>query len=351
MVTSNEKSSMEKLVFGLDEPITAIQKGISDFESGQRVNIAILAPPYAGKSQLVEEIVKRHPHEVSKVSFSSIVNGKDEIHLLEGHDKISIFDNCHYLYMRRIGGFDVIKEFLNIILSSDEKLHITTWNIHSWNYLDQVLNIGRYFPIQIKVPPLDSEDMKKFLLSEYKDNEIQFVDDSAANDTKIFTAVKRPITEKITRRTINIYSLKINRVALKSFLFNRKKDETAESIIFKEITNISHGNPGVAKEIWNKFLEYPVIRTSSLNSDFGEIDLDDTGRFVLYIILSMGHIKKQELKKILDQSYNVDEIVINKILFEMLNQDLIAKNDEYFSIKTEKLYDVIKYLEKIRLVW
>lgn len=351
MVTSSKKSSMEKLLFGLDEPITIIQKGISDFESGKRVSIAILAHPYAGKSQLVDEIIKMYPHKVTKVGFSSIINNKAEIPLLEGPNKISIFDNCHYLYTRSIGGFDVIKEFLNIVLSSDERLSISTWNIHSWNYLDQVLDIGRYFPIQIKIPPLDDADMKKFLLSEYKENEIQFVNDSDVSDKKIFTAVKKPVTEKITHRTINLYSFRINYAALRALLFNRKKDETAESIIFKEITKISHGNPGVAKEIWNRWLEYPVIKTSSINSDFGDIDLDDIGRFVLYIILSMGHIKKEEIKQILYQSHNIDEIVINKILFEMLNQDLIAKKSDGYSIKIEKLYDVIKYLEKIRLVW
>ncbi len=351
MVTSNEKSSMEKLLFGMGEPIATIQKSISDFESGKRVNIAILAPPYAGKSQLVDEIVKMYSHKVTKVSFSSIINNKNEIPLTEESAKINIFDNCHYLYTRSIGGFDVIKEFLNIILSSDEKIHISTWNIHSWNYLDQVLDIGRYFPVQITIPPLDPAEMKEFLLSAYKDNEIQFVNDSDVSEKKIFTAVKKPITEKITHRTINLYSLQINHVALKALLHNRKTDETPESIIFKEITKVSHGNPGVAKEIWDKWLEYPVIKTSGKNNDFDAIDLDDTGRFVLYIILSMGHITKEEMNKILYKSHNVDEIVINKILFEMLDQDLITINDDYYSIKTEKLYHVIKYLEKIRLVW
>ncbi|WP_321416979.1 hypothetical protein [uncultured Methanomethylovorans sp.] len=350
MVTSNAKEAIETLVLGLDEPIATIQKAISGFESGQRLNIAIIALPYAGKSELVDEIVKIHSHEVTTVRFSSIISSKDEISLPENSTKIIIFDNCHYLYMRKVGGFDVIKEFLNMVLSSDERLCITTWNIHSWNYLEQVLDIGRYFPIQVKIPPLNTADMEKFVLSVYEENEIQFVDDSDKKNTKIFTSVKIPITEKITHRTINLYSFQINYTALRILLFHIKKDENAESVIFKELTKVSHGNPGVATEIWNKWLEYPLIKTSSINSDFGDIDLDDTGAFVLYIVLSMGHIRKEELEIIMNQSHNVDEIMINKIIFEMLNQDLIAKNDEYYSVKPEKLYVVIKYLENIRLV-
>ncbi|WP_094227428.1 hypothetical protein [Methanolobus psychrotolerans] len=351
MVTSNTEEAIETLVLGLDETIATIQKAISDFDSGQRLNIAIIALPYAGKSELVDEIVKMHPHEVTKIIFSSIINSKEEISLPDNSTKIMVFDNCHYLYMRKIGGFDVIKEFLNMIRSSDERLCITTWNLHSWTYLEQVLDIGKYFPIQITIPPLNTADMEKFVLSVYEENEIQFVDDSDEKNTKIFTPVKIPITEKITHRTINLYSFRINYTALKMLLFHRKEDESTESIIFKELTNVSHGNPGVATEIWNKWLEYPLIKTSSMNSDFGDIDLDGTGAFVLCIVLSMGHIRKEELEIIMNRSHNVDEITINKILFEILNQNLIVRNDEYYSVKPEKLYVVIKYLEKIRLVW
>ncbi|WP_370574344.1 hypothetical protein [Methanomethylovorans sp.] len=352
MVGSDENEFVTKLVFGLDEPIAAIQKAISDFVSGQRVNIAILALPYAGKSELVDEIVKMHPHEVTKVTFSAIMDNKDQIPLLKDPTRIMIFDNCHYLYMRKIGGFDVIEEFLNMVLSSDKILYITTWNIHSWNYLDRVLDIGRYFPVQVKIPSLNPADMKEFLLSAYNENEIQFVNDIEVKKEKIFQVVKRPIAKNITRGKVNLYSLRINYVALQTLLFNRTPSETAESIIFKEIAKISRGNPGVAKDIWNKWLEYPVIKTSNINTVFSNIDLDSTGRFVLYIILSMGHIKKAELKNIiLNWTYNVDDMMINKIIFEMLNQDLIAKNDEYYSVKPEKLSVVVKYLENIRLVW
>lgn len=352
MVTSDEQDSVKKLIFGMDEQIAAIQKAISDFEDGQRVNIAILALPYAGKSELVDEIVKMHPHEVTKVTFSSIIDNKDHIPLLGDPNKIMIFDNCHYLYMRKIGGFDVIEEFLNVMLSSDERLYITTWNIHSWNYLHRVLDIGRYFPVQVHIPLLNSADMKEFLLSAYDEGEIQFVNDIHVKEEKIFQVTKIPIAQQITHGKVNLYSLHINYVALRTLLFNRTPSETAESIIFNEITKISRGNPGVAKKIWNKWLEYPIVKTSSTKNIVpSDIELDSTGRFVLYIILSMGYIKKEELKNILYLSCNADDMMISRLLFEMLSQKLILENDEYYSILPEKLHVVVKYLENLRLVW
>lgn len=338
-------------MFGLDEAIEAVQKAISDFESGQRVNIAIMALPFAGKSELLDEIVKIHPHEVTKITFSSIISNIEELPLLEEPNKIMVFDNCHYLYMRKIGGFDVLEEFLKMVISSDDRLYITTWNIHSWNYLDRVMDIGKYFPVQLIIPQMNQEELKKFLLSEYEEGEIQFVNDTEIREDKIFKIIKRPVAEKFTHSRINIYSLKINHIALRTLLFNKKPDETAESIIFKEIVKLSHGNPGVAKEIWNKWLDYPVMRTSNIDTIANNIDLDSTGRFVLYIILSMGHIKKEDLKNILNWSCNVDDMLINKILFEMFHQNLIAKHADYYSVKPEKLHIVIKYLENIRMVW
>ncbi len=237
-------------MFGLDEAIEAVQKAISDFGSGQRVNIAIMALPFAGKSKLLDEIVKIHPHEVTKITFSSIISNREELPLLEETNKIMVFDNCHYLYMRKIGGFDVLEEFLKMVISSDDRLYITTWNIHSWNYLDRVMDIGKYFPVQLIIPQMDQEDLKKFLLSEYEQGEIQFVNDTEVREDKIFTIVKRPVAEKSIHSRINIYSLKIN-----------------------------------------------------------------------------------------------------KILFEMFHQNLIAKHADHYSVKPEKLHVVIKYLENIRLVW
>jgi hypothetical protein len=351
MVPLNNNDPMEKLVFCLDKAIETIQSTISDFKDGKRVNIAILGLPYAGKSKLLDEIADIYPHELTKVTFSSIIDNKEEIPIREDPNSIMIFDNCHYLYMRKIGGFDVIEDFLKMLISSDDRLYITTWNIHSWNYLNQVMDIGKYFPVQVEIPRMSKEDMKMFLLSEYEEGEIQFVNDTEKQDKKIFQIVKKPIAIDVIHGKFNYYVLRFNRIALRALLFNRKPDETAESIIFNEIVKLSHGNPGVAKEIWNKWLDYPVIRTSIIGTIDTNIDLDSTGRFVLYIILSMGHIKKEEMKNILNLSCNVDDMIINKILFEMLNQDIIAKNDEYYSVKPEKLYIVVKYLENIRLVW
>ncbi|HWQ65171.1 MAG TPA: hypothetical protein VN429_12190 [Methanospirillum sp.] len=60
--------------------------------------------------------------------------------------------------MRKPGGFDTFYEFLDMI-SSQERLFITTWNLHSWRYLNEAFGIERYFPVQVFIPDFNKENL------------------------------------------------------------------------------------------------------------------------------------------------------------------------------------------------
>ncbi|MPN44154.1 hypothetical protein SDC9_191715 [bioreactor metagenome] len=82
-------------------------------------------------------------------------------------------DNCHFLYIRKTGGFDIFYEFLDMV-SSENRIFITTWNIYSWKYLDQAFELGKYFPVQIVVSAFEKENIKSIILSRYGEKEIIF---------------------------------------------------------------------------------------------------------------------------------------------------------------------------------
>ena len=144
------KGSSEGII-GVRDEIERIQKALTDFESGQKLDIAIIAEPFAGRTTLINATEKMAAHKVTKRSFSSIVKNKEELIFPERPKGIVILDNCHFLYQRTIGGFGILEDFLKSVVSSSN-LFITTWNLYSWNYLDEVLNIGQFFPIQLKLP-------------------------------------------------------------------------------------------------------------------------------------------------------------------------------------------------------
>lgn len=328
---------------GFQDEIANVQAAIADFESGSKLNIAIIAEPFAGRTTIVNEIEKINAQKATRFNLSCSVKNIAEMALPEQSKRIVIIDDCQFLYARRIGGFDVLEDFLKSAASSSN-LFITTWNLYSWKYLDEVLDIGRYFPVQIALPRLNAGDIKECILSMYEKDEIKFAEDVESEKPAIIKAVKHPVTIK-PFRTINIPFLKIDYSAVK---FRLKKEEkvATEDIIFEKIMDISNGNPGVAKVLWHESLEYPVIRLSKIKEFSFDIELDYDESFILSVILSTGTVKKDELTEIAGHEYQID-----KMLFRLAKSGLIAVNDDCCRIKPEALRSIEEYLKKLRLVW
>lgn len=350
MQNINEKDNAAKTSYGLDKAIDTIQDAISNKRPEKKLNIAIISLPYGGKSELVDEIIYLYPREVSRVTFSSITDGKNRPSIPEKRERIMIFDNCHYLYARKIGGFEQIEDFLSRISSSDGEICISTWNLHSWNYLVQVLDLDKYFTMHVYTPSLEQNEIRDFLLSSHN-KDIQFINDSEEHYKKLIYFLKNPLVKKLTNNKLNLYNFHINFSYLISIL-KRKNNEDPESVIFKEITKLSYGNPGIAKNIWKEWFDDDnTMKTSNVKKAYADIDLDDTGRFILFLIIATGHINQEEIAAIVNSGDTNDDLLINKVLFQLSRIDVITKINGYYSIKPEMIYSVIRYLEDVRMVW
>lgn len=342
---NSDKKAPVKEMIGFQEEIAKIQTAIADFESGQNLNIAIIAEPFAGKTTLIDAIERMNPQKVTRLSFSSMVKNKEDIKIPENSKRVVIIDDCNFLYERKIGGFETLEYFLRSVVSS-RNIFITTWNLYSWNYLDEVLNIGDFFPVQIKLPKFTKDQIKECILSMHEANEIKFEEGVAFEKEKVFESRKFTISIKPLEKTISIPYFKINYSLLKVRLLKKEERVGIEDIIFEKIHRISNGNPGVAKIIWQKSLEYPIIKPSKIKDESIDIDLNYKESFVLFLILSMKSINNDELSEILGQDFQVD-----KIIFRLSNQDLIAVDDISYNIKPEALKSIVEFLKKLRLVW
>lgn len=331
-------------IIGFKDEIASIQKAITDFESGQKLDIAIISEPFAGRTTLLNEIERITTHKVTKLPFSAIVKNENDLMFTENSRRIVMIDNCQFLYMRKIGGFNILEEFFKSIASSNS-LFITTWNIYSWNYLDEVINISRFFPIQLKLPRLTTDETKELILSGYKEDELKFIDDVEYETKRLINFFKYPVTIKSLEKTINIPFFKINFNLLKFSLTRKEEKKKAEEIIFEMIERGSDGNHGVAKIIWEKSLEYPTIKSSFIRDLSFKIELDYSESFILYIILSMESIKKEELVEITGETH------IDEILYRLSQQGLITVDQGYCKIKPEALKSSVEFLKKSRMVW
>jgi hypothetical protein len=150
-------------ILGLREEMGEIQVAIADFEVGKKLNVAIIAGLFGGKTTLINEIEKLNLKRATKFTFSEIVRDKKEIFLPEDTKRVVLLDNCHFLYVRKPGGFEIFYEFLDMV-SSQNRIFVTTWNLYSWKYLNEAFDLGKYFPIQIIIPPFEKKDLKPFIL-------------------------------------------------------------------------------------------------------------------------------------------------------------------------------------------
>jgi hypothetical protein len=325
---------------GFEKEITAINNAISESGSGRQSNVAIIAEPFAGKTTLIHEIEMKNPGRTARLSFSSLIKHRDEIPIPEG--SIVMIDDCQYLYMRKIGGFDVLEDFLAMVVES-QNLFITTWNLHSWTYLDEVMDLSVHFPVQIKLPELTADDIKTMIHSRYGAGEIQF-EGEVVSKKKIIERVKYPVTLKPLKKEINLPGIRIHFDLLDIWFFGKREMMTIEDVVYRRIHNISNGNPGVSKVIWENSLQYPVIKPEYINDVSYEVRLNYNEAFVLSIILSMKSIGKEELD-------DITGFQTVHILSSLSGQGLIKKEDGQLGIRPEALKSTVEFLKKSRLVW
>lgn len=325
---------------GLEEEIKAIYDAISESESGRKSNIAIIAEPFAGKTTLINEIEMKNPDRTARLSFSSLVKNTYEIAIPES--PIVMIDDCQYLHMRKIGGFNVLEDFLAKVTES-QNLVITTWNLYSWTYLEEVMDMSVHFPIQIKLMRLTADEIKNMIHSRYGAEEIQFGGEVVSNE-KIIELGKHPLTLKPLKKEINLPTMRIYFNPLKTWFFRNREIMTIEDIVYMRINNISNGNPGVAKVIWEKSLQYPVIKPEYIKDISYEVKLNYTEAFVLSIILSMKSINKEELD-------DIAGFGTVHVLSTFSRQGLIKIEDGRLGIRPEALKSSVEYLKKLRMVW
>lgn len=339
-----EISEIPELI-GFKDEIATIKAAIDSFESGKKQNIAIIGEPFGGRTTLVNEIQRLYPQKVTNISFSSIVKNINEIVLPDQKKGIIILDHCECLYMRKIGGFSILDEFLRSITFSDN-IFITTWNIYSWNYLDAILNLSKYFDTVVQPTKLSPIELKECFLSRYGENEIQFVEDAAFQKEKPISFQSYPLVIKHLKKPINIPRLKINYHELRARFAKTEEKIAVQDMIFRKIHNISNGNPGVAKALWQKSIEYPTIKPSWVKDLSFSIDLDYNESFILAIILSVDVIKDSELSEIAGPDFKM-----GNILFRLMQQELITVNEGSCSIRPEALRSIVDFLKRLRLVW
>ena len=84
--------------------------------------------------------------------------------LMKQPPRAIVLDDCHSLFLRRIGGFDAIEFFLQIVNLTDG-LHfwVLSFNHFSWSYLTRVKRREHYFGKVLQIQPWSESDIEELI--------------------------------------------------------------------------------------------------------------------------------------------------------------------------------------------
>jgi hypothetical protein len=348
-----KENSYSPELFGFEEILKSIEEAIEKSDSGVRANIAVIAEPFSGRSELLYKISELCRERESKLFFNRLVSDEKFLDTLEKSGDIVLVDNCHLLHSRRIGGFEKLDLFLNTA-SSSEKLFITTWNQFSWNFLRFVFPLERVFPVRIELPRLGAQELKKMVMSTCE-WQMTFAEEEATKKEKWLQSSEFSADIKPFKRTLKIPVPMIDYFTLKSRILEKvrpseqKKEETSvEDKVFQRLRDASDGNPGIANAIWMRSIPRAVeeIKPGDIIKRQYKIDLSYDQAFLLYLILCMERVSVEELKSIMDPCSDV-----HRFAHELERIELISVENGLLSIMPEALHSIESYLKSVRLVW
>ncbi|PIN99836.1 hypothetical protein COT72_04575 [archaeon CG10_big_fil_rev_8_21_14_0_10_43_11] len=213
--------------------------------------------------------------------------------------KRAIFiDDCHLLFLRKIGGFDLIKTLFYLIeVTQKNVLWVTTWDKYSYYYLNEVLKLSLLFS-KVKVIPGMGERELKFLI------------------TRVFESTGLAIRISASRE----YA-KTHRVV------NAKK---LESELWAQIAKVSEGNPLAALQYVKHSVMYDKKRVTLQNVralDMDDLLSDAEDRiFAVSTILFHSALSAQDFAVIMGLERVEAKIILNDLHFKRI----IIKEGNYY---------------------
>jgi len=334
---SDEGVDYAGLPFGRE--ISEIIKRTEIPQEGPIKNIAVISEPYAGDYLIINGLKDILKEKVCQQNFGAVQHKTPVLAEICPGREIVIIEGCHYLFSRRIGGYDILTGFLKDI-SSDSKIYITFWNYFAWNYISAATGADSYFQKPLHIKPAEP-DMLMDIIRRESESKTEYVDDRPKSDRKRIYLdwhdKKLPGSEKTITFPVPVYESNVGEILTGG---------DAEKYAFDRIAAISGGNLGVAKKLWRKSVHDNLFRLSGISSRDSEINLGYNESYILLLIITWGALSAKEIT---DMTGSEEETVAK--LSELSLHGIIFSEGGRYSIDPLRFVQARDYLRKIRLVW
>jgi hypothetical protein len=184
----------ERFFTGRAEDKAELEKSLLNWRAGQYAATALVGEKGSGKTTLLNFAVDQYFQglplrkidlvsttvltsegllDLLKRSFEKPDAGTiDELEkqLSESEERtVCILENSQNLFIRTVGGFEAIERLLLFISRTNKAvLWILTCTLYSWNYLDKVLQISKYFNATIELGALTREETEDLILKRHR---------------------------------------------------------------------------------------------------------------------------------------------------------------------------------------
>lgn len=222
---------------------------------------------------------------------------------------IGLVENMQNLFLRIVNGFVALERFLLFISRTNERIHwVVTANLYSWDYLDKVVDIAKFFQRTIYLEGYSQADIAEAINKRHRASgyHLQFIVPEEMKQSARFRKLHTPADQQ-------------------AFLHQH---------LLEQLSNLAAGNLMVALLFWVRSIQRVEKNTLVLNP---QIDVDflflkhlsNEKLFALAALLQHGTLGVAELARIFHQ--DLDEC--EHLLTRMINRGLIVQEpDGEFSI-------------------
>jgi len=336
---------------GLGSQVEALSTAVAEYLDEEKTldrvdsNVAVVSDPFGGRAALLEYAAELLDEQARRVSLSSIVTDEGTLPAIPS-DCALILEDCHYVYRRCVGGFDVLESFLER-LAMTNTLVVTSWNRYSWQYLSAVKRIDEAFPLTITLPPL-SADQIEAVVEAHVDELPAFVDTGEAGRIKTVDVDRYPVSLP-GGRTVDVPVLRPDLAWLASWSATGD-DESIEAVVYEKLRRLSHGNPGIATSLWDRSVregsDGPTVAPAYIDDPVTDCSvLSDEAAFLLWAVVAMESVEREQLTAMLDQD------AIGTEIQTLANRGVVHADGTEVALEPAGLHPAVAELERRRLLW
>lgn len=335
---------------GLGTQVERLSTAVAEYLDPERTldrvdsNVAVVSDPFAGRAAMLDYAAELLDDDARRIALSEFAT--DDTVLPEiPDDRALLLEDCHYLFQRRIGGFDVLEEFLER-LAMTNTLVVTTWNRYAWQYLSAVRRVDQSFPLEIRIPPLDAGQIEAVVRA-HADELPTFVETGAAGRIKSLDTGRYPL-ELWGDRTVTVPYVRPDPAWLVSWW--TEEDREIQAVVYEKLRRVSHGNPGIAVSVWDRSVretdDGSEIAPGYVRDPVEAIPgLADETAFLLWHLVAMERLDRDGMAATLDQERIGTEIQT------LANAGVVDVDGRRISLRPVGLHPAVGELQRRQLLW